>query len=216
MAILTVGGIVLCGGESRRMGRSKAWLPFGPEVLLQRVVRILSSVVEPVVVVAAPGQELPALPGSIEVVRDRTRGRGPLEGLAAGLERLRERGTDAAYASSTDVPFLEPQFVRRMIDLLGDSMIAVPRVDERHHPLAAVYRVAVLAEIDRLLAASRLRPLFLFERVDTRVVEADELHPADPKLHTLRNVNTPEEYDEAVRVAPMAEPALLVPRPTVE
>ena len=59
-----VGAIVLCGGMSRRMGRPKAWLPFGPdEVMLQRVVRLVREVVGPVVVVAAPEQELPMLPG---------------------------------------------------------------------------------------------------------------------------------------------------------
>ena len=56
-------GIVLCGGKSTRMGVPKATLPFGPETMLQRVVRLLGTVVSPIVVVAARGQELaPELP----------------------------------------------------------------------------------------------------------------------------------------------------------
>ena len=51
---MTVGGIVLCGGQSKRMGRPKAWLPFAGELMLPRVVRLLRTSVEPVVVVAAP------------------------------------------------------------------------------------------------------------------------------------------------------------------
>lgn len=198
---LTVGGIVLCGGESRRMGRPKAWLPFGDELLLQRVVRILGEVVQPIVVVAAPGQDVPPLASEVEVVRDQRRGRGPLEGLAAGLRRIAELGADAAYASSTDVPFLRPSFVRRLIELLGDATIAVPRFDEKHHPLAAVYRTTVLSTIDRLLATDRLRPFFLFQEVPTRVIEATELDVADPELQSLRNVNTPEEYQTALRLS---------------
>src|SRR5258708_11619485 len=84
-----VAGIVLCGGQSKRMGRPKAWLPFGPEVMLQRVVRMLSEVVAPIIVVAAPDQDVPALPAGVVVVRDEERGRGPLQGLAAGLNGLR-------------------------------------------------------------------------------------------------------------------------------
>ena len=107
---MRVGGIVLCGGRSSRMGRPKAWLPFGDEVMLQRVVRIVRAVVEPVVVVAAPGQDVPELPPEVEIVRDEIEGKGPLGGLAAGLAAL-EGQADAAYLSSCDVPFLMPEFV---------------------------------------------------------------------------------------------------------
>ena len=67
------------------MGRPKAWLPFGDEVLLQRVVRILQTVFDPIVVVAAPDQELPVLPDSVVVARDDREYLGPLNGLAVGL-----------------------------------------------------------------------------------------------------------------------------------
>ena len=196
---LNVGGIVLCGGESRRMGRAKAWLPFGRELMLQRIVRLMREVVDPIVVVAAPDQDVPPLDPPVTLVRDSRQGRGPLEGLSAGLRGMAALGADAAFASSTDVPFLQPGFVRRLVELLGDSMIAVPRVHDRHHPLAAVYRTAVLPDIERLLAADRLRPLFLFDAVPARVVEAAELLDVDPTLQTLRNLNTPEDYEAALR-----------------
>src|SRR5215472_10050859 len=82
-------GIVLCGGQSSRMGRPKAWLPFDGEPMLVRVVRRLGEAVGPLVVVAAPGQDVPPLPADVEVVRDEVAGRGPLQGLQAGLEALR-------------------------------------------------------------------------------------------------------------------------------
>ncbi len=87
------GAIVLCGGQSTRMGSSKAMLPFGPERMLQRVVRLVGEAVprENIVVVAAEGQELPPLPGEIVVTRDRRPNRGPLEGLACGLAALAEK-----------------------------------------------------------------------------------------------------------------------------
>ena len=194
---MILAGIILCGGQSKRMGRPKAWLPFGDELMLPRVVRLLSEVASPIVVVAAPDQDLPPLPPDITVVRDEERGRGPLQGLAAGLETLIGRA-DAAYVSSCDVPFLRPQFVRRMIELLGEASICVPKVGEHHHPLAAVYRVSVLPAVRQLLARDRLRPFFLFEAEPTRVVLAEELAD-DPQLQSLRNLNTPEEYDAALR-----------------
>src|SRR5690349_629710 len=91
-------GIVLCGGKSSRMGRPKALLPFGPELMLQRVVRILSTVVAPIVVVAARDQELPSLSGDVLPARDEREGRGPLEGLLAGMKELARRGCTADLA----------------------------------------------------------------------------------------------------------------------
>ena len=92
-------GIVLCGGRSSRMGRAKALLPFGDEVLLQRVVRILREVVDPVVVVAAPGQELPVLPPTVRVVHDDRALSGPVERSGNGA-RCAGGMRDAAYLSS--------------------------------------------------------------------------------------------------------------------
>jgi molybdopterin-guanine dinucleotide biosynthesis protein A len=73
--------------------------------------------------------------------------------------------------------------------------IAVPHVGGYHHPLAAAYRIEVLPEVRRLLAADRLRPVFLFESVPTRTIAAAEL----PDLDSLVNVNTPEEYEAVLR-----------------
>jgi molybdenum cofactor guanylyltransferase len=195
-----VGGIVLCGGQSTRMGRPKAWLPFAGEIMLPRVVRLLQEAVEPIVVVAAPDQDVPPLPDEVTIVRDEEKGRGPLQGLAAGLGALAGKA-DAAYLSSCDVPFLVPAFVRRLIELLGDDAICVPRVGDFHHPLAAVYRLEVLPEVERLLAGNRLRPFYLFEAVRTRIVEAAELANADPTFQSLRNLNTPEDYEMALKEA---------------
>jgi molybdopterin-guanine dinucleotide biosynthesis protein A len=192
------GGIVLCGGKSTRMGTPKALLPFGPETMLQRVVRLLGTVVSPIVAVAAREQELPPLPGDVLVTRDEREARGPLEGLRAGLKGL-PQSVDAAYVTSCDVPLLVPAFVEHMLALLGDHDIAVMEIDGFTHPLSAVYRRAVLAQVESLLAQDRLRPVFLFDAVNTRRVSPDEMRVADPDLRTLRNLNTREDYEAALR-----------------
>ena len=189
-------GIVLCGGKSTRMGSSKALLPFGSETMLQRVVRLLGEVVSPMVVVAATDQELPALPHDVIVARDEHEARGPLEGLRAGLKAL-PPDVERAYVTSCDVPLLVPNFVRQMLDLARDYDVAVMEIDGFTHPLSAVYRRATLPFVDDLLAQDRLRPVFLFEAVNTRRVRPDEM-TADPELRTLRNLNTREDYERAL------------------
>ncbi len=187
------GGVILCGGQSRRMGYPKALLPFGPELMLQRVARVLGEVVSPIVVVAARGQEVPDLRDDVIVVRDRRENRGPLEGLCAGLAALAGQA-DAAFATSCDAPRLRTPFVRRMLQFVEGHDIAVPRSGGYEHPLAAVYRTSLITSIERLLAADRMRPVFLFEDADTRFVDEVELRQVDPGLVSLQNLNDPQAY----------------------
>ena len=202
---MNCGGIILCGGRSSRMGIPKATLPFGPELMLTRVVRILRQVVQPVVVVAAPGQPLPDLDEEVSVVYDRQEGRGPLEGLAVGLAAIGTRA-DAAYLTSCDVPLLLPAFVERMIALLGEYDIVVPKDGTYHHPLAAVYRTAVLDHVQRLLDANRMRPVFLLVETKAREVPVDELRAVDPQLSSLENLNCPADYLSALKRAGFTAP----------
>ncbi len=183
------------------MGQSKAWLPFGPERMLQRVVRLVSGVSGPVVVVAAPGQELPTLPEAVQIARDPLPGRGPLQGLAAGLAALPER-VDLAYATATDVPFLQPAWIDRLVEMIGDHDLAIPRCDGFLHPLAALYRRrSVLPACESKLQSGCLRPASLIEVLRARIIATEELQSEDPLLLTLRNLNTPEAYKTAMAQA---------------
>jgi len=197
---MNCAGLILCGGESRRMGRPKATLPFGNETMLARVARLLGKAVKPVLVVAGARQQLPDLPPAVEIVRDRREGRGPLEAMAAGLAALGSR-TEAAYVTGCDVPLLRPEFVGRMIELAAGYQIAVPHIGGYDEPLCGVYRTGVAAEIESLLSQDRLRPALLFERVATRRVTAEELTGVDEQLHSLMNVNTPADYETALGAA---------------
>src|SRR3954454_15428287 len=204
-------GIVLAGGRSSRMGTSKAALEWHGSTLLRRVTRLVGRGVDgPVVVVRAPGQELPALPDGIEVVDDAREGRGPLQGLAAGLHAVRD-DAPAAYVSSTDVPLLHPRFVARVLAALDDDVdVVLPHVGGFPQPLAAAYRTALADTVERLIAEDRMRPAFLFEAVRVRRLDAAALlaDPAlaalDPDLASVLNLNEPGDY-EAARGRPAPE-----------
>ncbi len=203
-------GVVLCGGHSRRMGVAKSLLPFGEETMLVRVVRLVSEAVSPVVVVTAAGQELPPLPMDVRIVHDQHPDQGPLEGLATGLASLEAIECDAVYLSGCDVPLLRPTFVRRMIELLGNSQIAMPYVGGRPHPLAAVYRRDVLPHAQQMLRAGRLRLMDLVDRCETRLVSTEELGDIDPQLSSLTNVNQPRDYLAALTTCGLTAPPEII------
>src|SRR5690606_11965089 len=83
-----LAGMILCGGEIRRMGTSKAWLHFRGQPLLARTVEIVGRIASPIVVVAAREQKLPPLPPHVIRAEDARPERGPLEGLLAGWKGL--------------------------------------------------------------------------------------------------------------------------------
>src|SRR5207253_2864515 len=103
------GGIVLCGGLSSRMGRSKAWLQVAGEPMLARMVRVVGEVAPRIVVAAADGQELPDLPASVRIVRDAEPRLGPLAGFAAALT---ETAAEIAFVAACDMPNLDADSIR--------------------------------------------------------------------------------------------------------
>ena len=186
------------------MGSPKAALDWHGSTLLRRVTGLAQRTVDgPVVVVRAPGQELPQIHPSIEVVSDAREGRGPLQGLAAGLAAIGGRA-EAAFVSSTDVPLLHPAFMRRVVDALtADVDVVLPEIHGFRQPLSAAYRTSLLAEVEALIAHDKLKPAFLFERC--RVLRLDDaamlrdaaVAAGDPGLASVRNLNEPSDYDQA-------------------
>jgi molybdenum cofactor guanylyltransferase len=206
------GGVVLAGGRSSRMGTSKAALEWHRSTLLRRTAGIVARAAGgPVVVVRAHGQELPALPSGILVVDDPHEGKGPVQGIAAGLAAMRGHA-DIAFVSSTDMPFLHPAFIRRVLRVLDESEstdVALPVARGFRQPLAAAYRVSLAEIAERLVKEDRLRPAFLFDEcavqeLDDEALRNDPVLAAlDPDLDSVVNVNTPADYQAALaRPAP--------------
>jgi molybdenum cofactor guanylyltransferase len=195
------------------MGTPKAALEWHGSTLLARTVGIVTRATSgPVVVVRAPGQDLPDLPAGTLVADDPREGRGPVQGIAAGLAALAGRA-DVAFVSSTDMPFLHPAFVRRVLGVLECSEgtdVCLPVARGYKQPLAAAYRVSLAAAAERLVKEDRLRPAFLFdecqvETLDDAALKRDPVLAAlDPDLDSLLNVNTPADY-AAARARPGPE-----------
>src|SRR5215469_3102633 len=144
-------GVVLVGGRSSRMGTAKAALEWHGSTLLRRTVGIVARAAGgPVVVVRASGQPLPALPATVTVVDDPREGKGPVQGIAAGLGALAGQA-DAAFITSTDLPFLHPAFIARVLRALDAPAgpdgappdVVLPVARGYPQPLAAAYRTGL-------------------------------------------------------------------------
>jgi len=186
------------------MGTPKAGLEWHGSTLLYRTAAIVARATGgPVVVVRASGQELPALPKTVTVVDDPREGKGPVQGIAAGLAALVGQA-EAAFITSTDLPFLHPALIGTVLRALEDGPdVALPVARGYQQPLAAAYRTSLAGLAERLVKEERLRPAFLFRectvtRLDDATLLADlVLKERDPDLDSVVNVNTPDEYQAA-------------------
>jgi molybdenum cofactor guanylyltransferase len=181
-----LAAIVLAGGASRRMGRDKATLPFssatGATTLVEHAVTTLRARCAPIFVVAAPGQPLPDL--DAEVLRDEIRGVGPLLATASGLRAAAESGLELAFVCAVDMPYLNVELIDQLAGFavrLGADVV-LPW-DGRDHYLAGVYRTALAARADELVAAGERSMRALVTVADTQRVVM-------PEQRSLTNMNT--------------------------
>jgi molybdopterin-guanine dinucleotide biosynthesis protein A len=187
-------GIVLAGGRSSRMRKPKALLVFDRDPLIVHIVATLRRLCAEVVVVAAPGQDLPSMP--VTVVRDDVAYQGPVGGLYYGL---RASSGDVSFVTACDSAFLSAGLVSHLISRIPDHDVVVPHWQGRLQPLHAVYRRSVLPFLEGQLARGELRPIYLFDKVRTCRIEEDEIRRFDPEGSSFFNMNTPEDYTEALK-----------------
>jgi molybdopterin-guanine dinucleotide biosynthesis protein A len=186
--------IVLAGGKSSRMGTPKALLRFDDEPLIVHVVGTLRRIFDDIVVVAAPGQELPSMP--VTLVRDEVAYQGPVGGICYGLRAARG---EVAFVSSCDSVFLNGRLIEHLLEQSAACDVVVPHWHDRFQPLHAVYRRSVLPLLEEQLARGELRPVFLFDKVRTCRIDEDEIRRFDPDGASFFNMNTPDDYAEATR-----------------
>jgi molybdopterin-guanine dinucleotide biosynthesis protein A len=192
---------VLCGGESHRMGTSKALLDFQGEPMLLRTIRRLGVVCGGAHwVVAAAAQQLPHLPDGTTLLHDRAPRRGPLEGIVLATRAASRQPTITAVAIvGCDLPWLAPQLIGAMFAVLSSEADVVCVQDEtRRHPLVAIYRPGVWQVAEARLAAGQLSLQSLLDELRSEVVDRRFVRQVDPSVGSLVNVNTLEDYQRAL------------------
>ena len=201
--------VINAGGQSRRMGRDKALLvvPTSGQPLLRHIMQRLQRLPFTQIVVVANNPQLAQqiyfdLP--TRYLPDQYPGIGPLGGIATGLSACPDWGIFVAC----DMPLLNPSIFQFLSELAGEPMddgqprwdAVVPLVDGYEQPLHALYHRRVAPVIAQCLADGERRANSFLKHVRVRWVREDELRPLDPHLYSFFNANTPEEWDEAVRL----------------
>jgi len=191
--------IILAGGKSLRLGRSKFLETIGDKSLIQWVVDRLASLSTEIIIATARGEAIPC-PSAVRIktVADVYPGKGPLAGIHSGLTAS---SSPQAIVVSCDAPFLSVSLLEYMTQTLADSDVALPRIGEMIEPLCAVYSKNCLAPIQELLERDERQIRKLFSMVKVKYVEEDEINSFDPDHLSFFNVNSQDDLERARKLA---------------
>jgi molybdopterin-guanine dinucleotide biosynthesis protein A len=199
--MLTV--VIQAGGESRRMGKDKALMPFLGQPMIARLIERVRPIAEEILVTTNQPEAYEFL--GVPLAADVLPGSGALGGLYTALQAASQ---PLVAVVACDMPFASQELLAFQRDLLVHESVDVvlPATEQGMEPLHAVYRRdTCLPAVEAALQHGQRRMIAWFEHVKVRVLSEDEIAPFDPGRRAFMNVNTPEELLEAENLARMAE-----------
>jgi molybdopterin-guanine dinucleotide biosynthesis protein A len=185
---MKITGIILAGGKNLRMGKNKAFLEVNGERIIDRTRNLFLELFDDVLLVTNSLADYLDL--NLRMVADLYPGKGALGGVYTGLFHASH---SHAFVAACDMPFLNRDLIRHLIDLSPGYDIVIPKTQDGLQPLHAIYSQKCLPFMEELIRQDNLKIIDFFHRVKKREVPDEEILPLDPDLASFLNVNTPEE-----------------------
>ena len=183
-----ISAFVLAGGKSSRMKKDKALLRFRDRYLIEYAISVLQQLTSDVRIIGDPLRygflKLP-------VVADRVESNGPLSGIYTGLKI-----SDPMHSLflACDMPFMQPEFFRLLLERIGEADAAVMRLkDGKVEPLASVYSKTGLPAIEGNLVLGYFKITDFLDRIRVAYLEEDGLSGIGLSDRIFANVNTLED-----------------------
>jgi len=196
-------GVILAGGlNSRFSGRNKALLEIGGKRILDRICDLFRELFAEIILVT--NDPFSCADRDLLIVTDLFPVRSSLTGIHTGLFSATQ---EHVFFTACDAPFLKKEVVQTVLDHIDNRFdVTVPETAAGFEPLCAVYSKNCLDAVSRHLSREEYKIRLLFRRLRVRTVGEKILREKDPDLLSFFNVNTPEDWEKAVRLAGAAMP----------
>ncbi len=189
-----VTGVILAGGKSSRFGSNKAFADVNGRQLIKRVIEIMGSVFEELILIANDPGEYSSL--GISMYEDIIKGLGPLGGIYTGLESMADR---SGFFVACDMPFLNECLIRYIAEMNGSGYDAViPKIGWKMEPLHSLYSKTCIPAIRGLIDSGECMINKFYQAIRTRFINEDEMKQYDPLLSSFYNINRPGELTDAI------------------
>jgi molybdenum cofactor guanylyltransferase len=195
----SIAAAILAGGLARRMnGANKAHLRIGAERIVERQLRLLRTVADPVFIVSNRSEDFSGL--GVEVVPDVIAGAGPLGGIyTALLASTRER----TLIVGCDLPFLTLPLLERLAAPSAAELV-IPRSSRGYEPLCATWAAPCADVLRRRIEAGTLKTARVVEELRVEEIGEEFVASCDPHGLLFVNINTPHDYERAQRLGRVA------------
>jgi len=188
-----VTGLILAGGKSSRYGVNKALVAVEGITLIEHAVRVMKDVFQDVIILTNTPAEYAFL--NLPMVEDVIKGLGPIGGIYTGLRTI---SGEAGFFVACDMPFLNKELLRHMLEVRGGFDAVVPRVGWMIEPLHAIYTKGCLPVIKAMIDSRKYQILQCLNNIRVRYVEEEELRGFDPELHSFFNINEPGDLQRTL------------------
>lgn len=183
IAMIDMTGIILAGGQSKRLGVDKAELIVGGRSILERTVQVLKQIFAEAIVVSNVYRDIAAQ--DVIQVKDIVGAKGALGGIYTGLCHA---SYDRSFVTACDMPYIMPQLVE-LIAKRQQKDVVVPHVNGNLEPLFAVYSKQCIPRIEQMMTQNILKISDLYERCSVEYVDEESLRKVDKNLKSFTNIN---------------------------
>jgi len=199
---------VLAGGASRRFGRDKALVEFDGEPLIARLCRTLQSATAAPACIIGDAEKYSHV--GVECIADRWPGEGPLGGIITSLEAtdVTSNPTSWSLVVGCDMPFLTSEWLRYMAERAAASKadVVAPQSPHGLEPLCACWRTSAAPTLTRAFETGIRRVTEAMKQLPMEVLDAADWKRFDNFDRLFWNMNTPADYDEAIRMLKAERP----------
>lgn len=192
---MVMQAVVLAGGQSRRMGTNKAFLPVNGKPMIENVIEVCEAITNNVVVISNELSSYKYLKHPI--LSDRYPQMGPLAGLETAMHYA--QNSDWFLIAPCDSPFLSSKVYEDLMNKREKCDIVLPTFQSKIHPLHGIYHKTCLGTIKSLLEEGSLRMSDLYSKHNTKYVEEyDESISFQMLNKHFINLNDMGEYEKWV------------------
>jgi len=184
-------GYVVAGGQSSRMGRDKARLPYGESTLIEHAIGLARQVTPDVRVLCGPHRRYEEF--GAPVIEDPVCGVGPLGGLYGALLSASVDGRERIFWLAVDLPLVTVDVLHGLLAGLDRADVVLARTERGPEPLCAAFLTEpTLAAVRRALLDGRLKMTAAFDGLLVQTLDSEPT--------AFANINTLGDYDQLNRL----------------